>query len=582
MSLLTIGLSGLRTTRDALGVTSNNVANSNNPAYRKQLLKQASGLSQLASGGYVGQGVKSVELTRVTNDFLYNQVLKTGSQAAYSGTLANQLSRIDDLFAQGSNGLSEAMTQFNNAAEDLTLRPTDLPARQNYLGQAAFLVDQFNTVGNRLESIRQDNNTQIALKIDEINSLTSNLARLNKSISQEVAAGNGGNLPLNLLDQRDDLVLQLSEKVDVQILEGARGELNVFMRNGQSLVSGERAFNLVAVSDAQDPENLTIARDPGEGQGELIRFATKNLGRGELSGLLEFRDGALSQYQNTLGLMAVRFAEQVNTLQTQGLDLDDNLGQNLFSFASSVSDPNDNGISKVVGNAFNSNAIAAQVTNLESATLSTPEFELFGVDNGAGGVEVRYRALGSKGAGIAVTDLGGGQLQVPGAFTLSITSGVVNIGDSLQVQTTVNAAQNLRLNQLTAEQVATRAAFDASGAPIAPTELNRGDASQIRKVTGVLSQPSMYVRPNGQGISIQNAFSRFLTVVGNDVSAAKDSQQASNNVLDKLSAEQSAVSGVNLDEEAAALIQFQQAYNANAKIISLSKELFEDFLSAIR
>lgn len=578
MSILSVGLSGLLTSRDALSVTSSNVANANNPAYKRQVLKQASGLSQFLLGGYVGQGVQSTGVDRVTNQFLYNQILKTGSESHYASTLKGQLSRVDEIFADGNNALADAMTAFTNAAQDLSLRPADNPSRQQFLSSTQFLVEQFNSVSGRFDAIRRDNTEQIQFTVNQINDLTGNIADLNKSIAKSYLTGDGKGVPLNLLDQREDLILQLSEKVDVQVIEGERGELNILMRQGQPLVTFDKAYSLLALSDASDPETTVIARDPETG-GAPIRFANKNLGRGELSALLEFRDTAINQYQNTLGLMALSIHDQVNAIQAGGVELVDDPGppaanvpgKPLLSFAKNTSDPLDNGFSRVVANAFNSDAnTRLAVGTVNTSTLQSNEYEVF-VLNNAGTPEVRYRPLGSKSAGQVATDLGGGNYQVPDAFTFSISGGAFVPGDSFQVKLTAKAALNLRLENLGTDQVATRA-------PSASV----GDNTQVLKMTRVFDQATLFQRAGSSGISVRDTFSRLLTTVGNDVRVADNSAKTSLGVLESLNAEQSAQSGVNLDEEAAKLIQYQQAYSANAKIISLSKELFDDLLTAVR
>ncbi|WP_370264036.1 flagellar hook-associated protein FlgK [Limnobacter sp.] len=579
MTMLSVGLSGLLTSRDALSVSSNNVANSSNPTYKRQLLKQASGLSQFSQGGYVGQGVKTLDVSRVTNQYLYNQILKTSSEASYSETLQTQLSRVDNIFAEGNNALSQSFANFNAAAQDLSLRPADNPARQQFLAATSFLVDQFNSVSKRFDSIRADQNAQIEFKVREINDLTASLGRLNNAITREFLNTDGKGVPLNLLDERDELVLQLAEKIDIQVVEGQRGETNILMRQGQPLVLGGTTFNLLATTDITDPETVVIGRLASDGSGELIRFANKNLGRGELAALLEFRDTALNQYQNTLGLMALGFADQVNSIQTEGFELLDDpgppptpiAGSPLLQFASVPADPLDNGISRVVASPFNADpALRLAVAGINTATLPGNEYEVFAVASGAG-VEVRYRPVGSKTAGQPVSILGAGQFEVPGAFQFSINGGGLVAGDSFNVRLTARAGLNLRMQPLDLNQIVNR----APGGGL-------GDNTQILKFTQVLDKPSLLQRGSYAGISIQDMFSRLVSVVGNDVVSASNNALASNGVLESLSAEQSAVSGVNLDEEAAKLIQFQQAYAANSKVISLSKDLFDELLNAIR
>lgn len=585
MSILSTGLSGLLTSRDGLSVSSNNVANANNTAYKRQELRQESGPAQFVGAGYIAQGVKTTDVVSVDDQFLRNQIIRTSAQTSYSQTLGDQLSRVDELFAMGNNALSESMTLFVNAVQDLSLRPTDIPSRQNLLDKAGFVADQFNSLGGRLAAIRKDNNTTIVFKVDEINAITQNLGKLNDQISKEFAVSQGNNLPLNLIDQRDRLIRELSNKVDVQIVNGALGEKNVFMRNGQPLVTSTLTFNLLAVEDPTDPENVVIAKESGVPGADPIRFAIKNLGQGELAALMEFRDGALNKYQNTLGLMALRLQEKVQQVQTSGFDLNGDPGLPIFQFLNNGSGAY-NGISQVVNAFDNANFKDVQVTQLNTSNLSTPEFEVY-----QQGGNLLYRPVGSKTAGIPMVvttppaPTGFGFQTTPNIgnptaplFTLNFDSAPQD-GDKFIVRTTFRAAQNLVVNpDVNVENIATRGA--AVGSPA--TASAPGDNSNLLKLSKVLDEASLYTRANGTGVSIRDALSRMITVIGNDVISAKNSAETGLSVLKRLEEKASSVSGVNLDEEAAQLIRYQQAYNANAKIISLSNQLFEDLLSAIR
>jgi flagellar hook-associated protein 1 len=587
MSILSTGLSGLLTSRDGLSVASNNVANANNPDYKRQELRQESGRSQFQSSGYLGQGVRSIDVVGIDDQFLKNQIIRTSSQTAYSDTLGNQLSRIDELLATDNNALSESMTAFIGAVQDLSLRPTDIPGRQNLLQKAGFVADQFNSLGGRMDAIRKDTNTTIKFKVDEINGLTTNLAKLNEQVARESALGNGKNLPLDLMDKRDALILDLSNKLDVQVINGSLAEKNIFMRNGQPLVTSAQSFNLIAIEDPTDPQNVVIAKEVGVPGAPPARVALRNLGQGELSALMEFRDGALTRYQNTLGLMALRFQEKVNQVQTQGFDLNGAAGQPLFNIRANGSNMY-TGVSEVINAFDNVNFKQVEVTQLNSANLSTPEYEVFRT-----GPDLKYRPVGSNTPGIVMTVTA----DAPPATTFTASTPNVGTpataplfslrfsaapedGDKFVVRTTVRAAQNLTINpDIDVEEIVTRG---ATTPPSAPGALPVGDNSKLLELTNVLDEGSLYMRPNGTGVSIRDAFSRMITVVGNDVISARNSADTGRSVLNRLEEKASSVSGVNLDEEAAQLIRYQQAYSANAKVVSLSSELFEDLLSAIR
>ena len=203
--------------------------------------------------------------------------------------------------------LSSALTNFFAAAQTLSTAPSDLSARQNFLSASEALASRFNAVNGVMDGIRTATNARVSDTVDNVNTLTQQIADLNAKIVKESNQAFTNSLPNDLLDKRDELVGQLNEQIQVTQVRVQDGTTNLFLANGQPLVVGTGAFEITVQEDPSDRENLIVgALVPDNGSEVLIGFEPGTLGKGALSGLLEFRENELAEYQNTLGLLAAK------------------------------------------------------------------------------------------------------------------------------------------------------------------------------------------------------------------------------------------------------------------------------------
>jgi flagellar hook-associated protein 1 len=251
-----------------------------------------------------------------------------------------------------------------------------------------------------------------------------------------------------LMDRRDKLILELSQQVQTTRVDMADGSTNLFLANGQSLVVGTTQFPVQTQVDPQDPQNLLVGMSTNiNGQERLLAFDSSSLGNGALAGFLSFREDELTEYQNTIGLLAARIGQAVNNIQTAGVDLDNNPANALFSFGSSGSFVDD--ISRVVPNVNNSTANPTQITmrDLDLSKLGPAEYEVQIV-----GSQPRYREVGSDGPFIPaslVTDPGGDYYEIrdpAGAPLLSfqLDNAAPQEGDRFTLMPVREAALNMR------------------------------------------------------------------------------------------------------------------------------------------
>ncbi|HEY0269191.1 MAG TPA: flagellar hook-associated protein FlgK, partial [Methyloradius sp.] len=243
-NILSIGQSALSAAQAGISTTGHNIANASTPGYSRQIVIQGSAGAQNFGYGYVGQGTQVTTVQRIFNNLLASQISTSQSSYNQINTYATQMSQIDNMLADSTAGVSPALQNFFNTAQTLSANPSDASARQAYLSASQALASRFQSVGNQLNSINDSVNSQISSSITTINSYTSQIANLNDMITK--AQNLTGQPPNDLLDQRDQLVSDLSKEIKVTVVN-QQGSYNVFVGNGQPMVVGGDTYKLVPV-----------------------------------------------------------------------------------------------------------------------------------------------------------------------------------------------------------------------------------------------------------------------------------------------------------------------------------------------
>lgn len=319
MSMFSIGLSGLNAAQNALNTTSNNISNVYTPSYNREL-------TQLGEGR-VGGGVRVNDIERQFNTYVANQLNSAKTQSSALETYNNQISQIDNLLADREAGLAPLMQTFFSSLEDLASSPSDPAARQGVLGTANTLSAQFRSFDGYLQDMQTNINNQIKDEVVQINNTVEQIAGLNKEIA--LARARTGEAPNSLLNQRDFLVSELNERMDLRLNVQDGKTYNISLPNGQPLVTGTRSFKLEAVQADYDPQRTVVGyRDGG---GNTIQLDESTITGGSIGGLMTFRTETLDKTQNQIGQLAASFAFAYNAQHQQGVDLDGNQGESFFA-----------------------------------------------------------------------------------------------------------------------------------------------------------------------------------------------------------------------------------------------------------
>ena len=314
-SLLSIGSRAMTASYAQLTVTGNNIANANTVGYSRQNAELETAFSQQTGSGFFGKGVDVATVTRAHSDFLTREAATTSSIAASDGARSAQLQQMENVFRTGEAGLGYSAQRMFNAFVDVANKPQDSSARQTALARVGDLADRFRTASGQLDSLRTGVTDQLRTSVASINSLTTQIADLNRQIANVKGTGHD---PNSLLDQRDTAISNLSQFVQVSTIASADGSVGVFLGGGQKLVLAGDATALAAVPDAYDPSKLQIGITEG---GVTRAFPDGFIAGGSVSGLLRFQNHDLADARGLLGQLASAITGQLNNQQGLGLDL---------------------------------------------------------------------------------------------------------------------------------------------------------------------------------------------------------------------------------------------------------------------
>ncbi len=627
--LLSTSISGLMAFQRALDTTSHNITNANTPGYSRQIAEFATRNAHQAGNGWIGNGVDVTTIKRAYDDFLSGQSRSASSSYHQFNTYATQAGRVSNLLGNTSTGLTASLQNFINAFQAVADTPTSTPARQTLLSQANTLMERLQSYDESLRSFDSQVNSQIKSEADSITALARGIAKLNQQISS--AYGRSGQPPNDLLDQRDRLIDELATHVNVNVVEQSDNSLNVFIGNGQPLVVGHTAGEVIATPDAYDATRSVLSfRTPGS-----TIDITKSLSGGTLGGMLDFRSQMLDPARNALGRLSAGLAEVVNDQHNAGMNLNGQLGADFFA----------TGPARVLSHAANqgTGSIAVQRIDGAAGDLTTFDYEMV---NTAGGWSLR-RA--DTGAVVPMTGTGtAGDPFVADGMSIVVTPGA-NVGDRFLIKPTAEAVAGLEVLISNPSEIAAAAPIVASAgagntgsATISLGEVTDAFNAQLRSPVDITfvsptqytisGDPTVYtytagddievngwrvqidgtpaagdtfaVRDNIAGVgdnrnalrlgsflnepvlnngtaSLSAAVGEFVGDIGVKTNQAQVSAAAQKVVYDESVDSLQSVAGVNLDEEAANLVRYQQAYMAAAQMIRVADTIFQSVLQAV-
>jgi flagellar hook-associated protein 1 FlgK len=649
-NLLNIGKTGLFAAQAALATTGHNIANASVAGYSRQGVVQASLQGQNSGSGFIGNGTTVADIKRYTDSFLNGQVTSAQTSKSSLDTYYTQITQIDNLLADTTSGLSPALQDFFSSVQNLSGTTGSDAARQAMLSSASTMATRFQAIDGRLDELQAGVNSQITTNVNEINTYASQIAHLNEQISAYSASS--GRQPNDLLDARDQLVMDLNTKIQTTVSKGDNNSLTISIGNGQPLVVGKQAFGLAATVSDTDQTRVQVGVVTN---GKITTLAEDSLKGGSLGGLMAFRLETLDKTQNAMGRVAISLAATFNAQQRLGQDATGAMGKDFFT------QPEAYVGGSIKNNITSTTSVKAVVVDASALTQSDYKLEYDGTsfnvtrlsDNVKTRIDPYPQANAQRIDGIDFT-----------------VTGAAAAGDNFSIKPTVNGAANIALKLTDVSQIATatpittsvpltntgtgkissgtvdaaylspgnaittpiKLTFDkASGTlagfpadkPVTVTTMGGAktvypagatnipftagssynvsgmnvtlsgvpadqdtftiskntDASGDTRNAALLAGLQTKNILNGGTATYQSAYAQLVSFVGNKTREVKVNADAGATLLAQVTASQQDVSGVNLDEEAANLLKYQQAYQAAGKVMQIASTMFDTLLS---
>jgi len=623
-----ISVSALQAFQNAINVTSNNVANASTPGYDRESVILTEAIPQSNGSATVGAGVVVAGISRAYSQAAANQLNTSQSSLGQLTALQNYSTQIDNLFGTTAGGLSTALQSFYSAFSDVANNPTSTASRQALLGQAQSVAGSFQNASGELSTLNTDVNSRITADVTQINSIASAISALNKQIVVGTAQ-NGNQPPNELLDQRDQLLSKLSQLVGVSTTTEADGALNVFVGNGQALVLQGQTTALTTVANQFNAAQLEIASSASN------VVISSSITSGDLGGLLAARAQVINPALNQLGQIATAVSQTVNSQQADGLDLSGNFGANIFSVGTPLAtgsaknsdavtasvSVNANGLGALTANdyvlsfvggtpALTNTGTGASVTPAGAGTIASPytadgiSIVLSGAP--AAGDQFLVQPTATAAASFKVVLTNPSQIAAAGAIktgaagtntgAATISSGTVlnPANPNLQQPATItfaNPPTSYSVNGGAPVAYANGGNITAngwqvqiSGAPASGDTFtvtsNAGGTGDNRNALAAANALNVGVLDKGT-VSVTGGLSALITGLGSQAQQINTAQTAQAAVNSQALSSVQSVSGVNLDEEAASLLQWQQAYQAAAHALTIGNSLFTTLIDSV-
>jgi flagellar hook-associated protein 1 FlgK len=606
-------MSGLRANQLALSLTSSNVANSDTPGYIRKTVNQIQ-----TSSGSIGAGVSITGVNRELDLYLQQQIRTEQSGASYADLRSSILSSLQSIYGTpGGTGTLE--TAFNNlvtAVQGLSTSSDSQSARIGVLNAAQSLTQQLNSMSGGIQSLRSQAEAGLNSAVNTANTAMQQIVNLNTQLQ----SGNTSDAAAAALkDQRDQYVDQLSQLMDIRVIENSNNQIQVFTNSGVQLVGAEAStlsFNpqgTVTPSTQWDADptksNLGTLSVHFPNGGSLNLIQTNSIRSGTIAGYLELRDKTLVQAQTQLDQFAANMSSLLSDKTTAGtavssgasngfdLDLSGLQGGNVVHLTYTDTNNVQHQLSLV-------RVDDPSVLPLSNNATNDPNDQVIGIDFSAGMASVTSQlnaALGSAGlqfsntgSTLRVLDNGIGTATVNAASVTSTTSSLLGGSGEVPLFTDGNGLYTGAITAAGQQSVGLAARIRVNsqlvGDPAKLVQYNATTPSGDTKRPDFLYQQltagkSLYSPSTGFGTStlpfqatLSNFSQQIASAQGQAADTAKQIADGQDVVLSTLQQKFNSQSGVNIDEEMAHLLSLQNAYAANARVMSTVKQMFDSLM----
>ena len=321
--------SGILGAQSAINIVSRNIANASTEGYTRKIHNQ----SNLVTGG-IGQGVQIDEVTRQVTEGLQREVRQQTAIVEELEVIDDFLGRLEQQFGRpdDQSSISAKLTDLKQTFQALATTPEDVSTQISVITAAQELARAFNDLNDLVQNLRADADARISDQVTELNTAMANIASLNDEIGQRKALGQS---TADLRDQRDQLLLEVNEKMSITSFERPSGEISVFSPGGNLMLDDTRLPISFATTTTYTAATTGQPIQISTGSTSISISTNVSAGDGSLAGLLRIRDTLLPTIQTALDDLAFEVATNLGTV-TVGATTE---AVNLFTDAAGLTPP---------------------------------------------------------------------------------------------------------------------------------------------------------------------------------------------------------------------------------------------------
>jgi flagellar hook-associated protein 1 FlgK len=609
-------LSGLTATQTNLSIVAGNVANAQTPGYIAQRAVQVA-----TSSGDSGDSVRIASINRILDQFIQQQLRSESSGGAYADVRANFYQQLQLIYGQPGSGtsLDSAFNSFMTAVQALSTSPSSAAAQSQTIGAAQALVQQLNNATANIQSLRSQADQGIADDIQQANNALQQIAKINQQLAGDSAADTTSAL---LENQRDQYIDQLARLMDIRVLQGGANQISVFTSSGALLVGTQAAqlnFDPTGTVAATEQWNADPSKSglgtitlvsPAGGSVDLV--ANGAIRSGEIAGYLNMRDSVLVQAQAQIDEIAAQMSMALSDTTTAGIAVTAGTQAGFDADIGSLSNGNLIQVSYTDGSSVQHNITIVRVDDpsalpLSNSATANPNDTVIGVDFSGGPASVAAQlntALGAtglqfsnpSGTTLRVLDSGPSTITVNSVATTatatSLTGGSAALpffvdGNTAYTGTITSAgpestgyAGRIAVNSALVNDPTKLVTYQTS--PLTPV----GDGTRPNFIYNQLVNASLEYSPaagiGAAGSPFQGTLSAYISqmvsVQSIAANAASNLKAGQDIVVNALQARFDSTSAVSIDTEMAHLLTLQNAYGANARVMSTVKAMLDALL----
>lgn len=544
---------GLLAQQLAIEVTGQNIANVETEGYSRQDVTFEANTPRHAikygSMHQIGTGVRVAGIERAHDQFLFEQIMDEGDLTGSTEVKKDIFEQLEILFNEGSGrSLNDALSSFFASVHDLATNARGLPERSDLVSKAENLASTFNQTGKQLYTIQRNIDATIETEVTEINSLTTQIGKLNEHIhASEPASQYKAN---DLRDNRDRLVKELSKKIDIQLIEESDSQISLTLKDGTALVLKDQVFDLSTSINGNNESFYDVYIDTGS----TTKDITSTITGGELRGYLDMRDTEVESILDKMNILSASFIQEFNGIHRAGFGVDGSSGLDFFS-ALDVTVDHD---------VDNTGTAVVSMTNASPTTISVDEFEIAFTGSNA----FTLNNLTTNASLGTFTFTTGSTFNIKDGFAVTISGAAVS-GDKVTFSVSEDSASGMAVSST----------ITANTRKIAAGTTTNGDGANallMADLQNTLSFNSVTWSGSGSGsYTFDEYYNAVVSTIGIESFSAQSTLRQQEGIMLQLNSRRESISGVSIDEEMIKMIKFQQAYNASARMISVVDEMLD-------